>query len=92
MRGVSANVMCGQYGNYGTGLFHLVMDINEMNQLDAFDVDTSDSATEIEKSFGLGEDRVSQCGTAAIAIHNNIEHLRDLGKDSVCNDDYNPGF
>jgi DNA-directed RNA polymerase beta' subunit len=92
MRGVSANVMCGQYGNYGTGLFHLVMDIGEMTQHDAFDVDTSDSTTEIEKSFGLGQERVSQCGTAAVAINNNIEHLRDLGKDSVCNDNYNPGF
>jgi DNA-directed RNA polymerase II subunit RPB1 len=92
MRGVSANVMCGQYGNYGTGLFHLVLDMNEMNQLDAFDVDNTDTTAEIENMFGVGKDKISQCGTAAIAINNNIEHLRNLDKDTVCDDDYNPGF
>ena len=43
MRGVSANVMCGQHGTYGTGLFQLVLDMQEMNQLDAFEVNTSDA-------------------------------------------------
>ena len=42
MRGVSANVMTGQYGNYGTGSFQIVLDMNEMEKLDAFVVDETD--------------------------------------------------
>jgi DNA-directed RNA polymerase II subunit RPB1 len=34
MRGISANVMCGQEGYYGTAAFQVVLDINEMINLD----------------------------------------------------------
>ena len=33
MRGVSANVMGGQYGHYGTNAFNLVLDLKEMMKL-----------------------------------------------------------
>ena len=34
MRGISANVMCGQEGFYGTSAFQVVLDINEMKKLE----------------------------------------------------------
>lgn len=33
MRGVSANVMCGQRGYYGTSSLHVVLDMKEMTKL-----------------------------------------------------------
>jgi DNA-directed RNA polymerase II subunit RPB1 len=33
MRGVSANIMCGQEGLYGTNLFQVVLDLDEMRKL-----------------------------------------------------------
>jgi hypothetical protein len=35
MRGVSANVMCGQFGNYGTSSFQLVLDMDAVVALEA---------------------------------------------------------
>ena len=51
MRGVSANVMCGQFGNYGTGAFQLVLDMKEMETMDAFEVETTDRRQTIEEAF-----------------------------------------
>ena len=48
MRGVSANVMMGQTGTYGTGSFNLVMDIDAMKNMDAVDVRDQDMEKEIE--------------------------------------------
>ena len=30
MRGISANIMCGQHGNYGTSSFQLFFDLNRL--------------------------------------------------------------
>jgi len=92
MRGVSASVMMGQYGYYGTNAFNLVLDMKEMEELDAAVVDTSDKNTEIEKMFKLSQsDTGDSCAKSVIAIKNNIEHIKrqDTGG---CDDDYNMGF
>jgi DNA-directed RNA polymerase II subunit RPB1 len=34
MKGVSANVMCGQEGFFGTSAFQVVLDIEEMQKLE----------------------------------------------------------
>jgi DNA-directed RNA polymerase II subunit RPB1 len=92
MRGVSANVMCGQFGNYGTGLFQLVLDMQEMNHLDGFEVDTIDSNSEIEKAFGFQKEKNDLCSKTNMIIQNNISNIKISGDTDVCNDDYNPGF
>ena len=33
MNGVSANIMCGQYGNYGTSSFQVYMDIEKVKSM-----------------------------------------------------------
>jgi DNA-directed RNA polymerase II subunit RPB1 len=38
LRGVSANVMCGQEGMFGTNAFQVVLDLNEMRKLDEGEV------------------------------------------------------
>jgi DNA-directed RNA polymerase beta' subunit len=89
MRGVSANVMCGQYGYYGTSAFNIVLDMKAMETLDEVTVDTTNKATEIEKMFGKVDKEMDMC--SQIAIQNNIVNIKrtDTG---VCNDDYDAGF
>ena len=91
MRGVSANVMCGQYGYYGTSAFNLVLDMKEMELLDDAIVDTLDKKTEIERAFGLVEDQSDICSKSKIIIQNNISNINstDMGD---CDDDYDAGF
>ena len=91
MRGASANVMCGQYGYYGTNSFNLLMDMKEMVKLQEVAVDTKDSNEEIEKQFGFGEETSSGCSSNEIMIRNNISAIQpeNIG---VCNDNYDFGL
>lgn len=92
MRGVSANVMCGQLGNYGTGAFQLVLDMKEMETMEAVEVDKRNASDEIEKAFGKMEDKSDVCSKTNITIRNNIANIQIHGNASMCDDDYNPGF
>jgi DNA-directed RNA polymerase II subunit RPB1 len=91
MRGVSANVMCGQEGFFGTAAFQVVLDIEEMQKLEevseyrAFNVDE-----EIEKFFGESKEPEDNCSISKISLQNNVVTIKaqNLGKDN----DYNPGF
>ena len=91
LRGVSANVMCGQEGHFGTASFQVLLDIEEMQKLDAASeykyVNVND---EIDKFFGAVEDPDDNCGPNKIAIQNNVITLKaeNMGKDNT----YNPGF
>ena len=85
MRGVSASVMCGQYGQYGTGAFNVVLDMKEMAKLSKANIQ---KPADIEAMFGaMGLDD----GTCDVKIRNNIANIkRDDG--SACDDDYDMGF
>jgi DNA-directed RNA polymerase II subunit RPB1 len=89
MRGVSANVMTGQYGNYGTGAFQLVLDMKEMENLDAFDITDKDSSIDdrFEKHSGK-----NSCTKGDIMIQNNIANIQKEINGDICDDGYNIGF
>ena len=91
MRGVSANVMCGQSGNYGTGSFQIVLDMKEMEKQEAFDVDISDTSAEIDAGFA-NKGGKAECGKSQIAIQNNVSNIHSTSETNVCDDDYNIGF
>lgn len=89
MRGVSANVMCGQNGFYGTNAFQLVLDMNEMSKLEDQMVE---SEPESGKIFGMTDTNKSdQCPRSKIEVNNNIANMKrvDVG---LCNDSYDGGF
>ena len=91
MRGVSANIMCGQEGLYGTNAFQVVLDLEEMRKLsDMIAEEIVDPATQIEKSFGDYENVDDKCSSVSLTIENNISTIKssDLGTDN----DYQPGF
>ena len=91
LRGVSANVMCGQEGFFGTGAFQVILDIEEAQKLDAVSeykpVNIDD---EIDNFFGNIENPDDPCGINKIAIQNNVGTIEaeDMGNDNS----YNPGF
>jgi DNA-directed RNA polymerase II subunit RPB1 len=91
MRGVSANVMCGQEGLYGTNSFQVVLDLEEMKKLEnvvAYEKQNSEDS--IEKMMGGLEDPDDACSNNKLTIQNNVSTIKtaDLGNDN----DYNPGF
>ena len=105
MRGVSANVMCGQYGNYGTSCFNLMLDkeafenASVLNEMAESGKETDgDVADEIEKSFQLAEATASKmdaCNKHSLTIQNNIENIHVVGGtnvDMICDDNYSMGF
>jgi DNA-directed RNA polymerase II subunit RPB1 len=91
LRGVSANVMCGQEGFYGTSAFQIVLDIEEMQKLqENTEYKHVDLEDEIEGFFESVEDPQDPCGVNKLTIQNNVTNIKctNMGAD----DDYNPGF
>ena len=91
LRGISANVMCGQEGFFGTGAFQVVLNIEEMQKMEAAsEYKATNSEDEIEKMFGQMDISDDKCGVNKIAIDNNVITIQaeDMGEDN----DYNPGF
>jgi DNA-directed RNA polymerase II subunit RPB1 len=91
MRGVSANVMVGQEGLFGTSAFQVLLDIEEMNKLErTVEYDRKDEQEEIEKMFGQIESVDDACSSNKLMIQNNVTNIKP--KDSGEDNDYNPGF
>jgi DNA-directed RNA polymerase II subunit RPB1 len=89
MRGVSANVMCGQPGYYGTNAFQLVLDMDEMSKLAANQV--NESVDPMEELMGKPVDDSDVCPRSKIEIHNNIGNMKRTDP-GLCDDGYNAGF
>ncbi|MDA9072258.1 DNA-directed RNA polymerase subunit A' [bacterium] len=91
MRGVSANVMCGQEGMFGTAAFKVILNIQEMQKLEETSEYKPINADDfIDKCFETVETPDDLCGINKISIQNNVGTIKgeDLGGDN----DYNPGF
>lgn len=89
LRGVSANVMCGQNGYFGTGAFKVMLDVNNITKnRETEELVQEDNDKFIQEQFGdlLNED--DPCSINNISIQTNLENIKekDLGKD----DDYDP--
>jgi DNA-directed RNA polymerase beta' subunit len=86
MRGVSANVMCGQPGYYGTNSFGLVLDMKALENMNEADVNRGDINTQIDDMFGKLDTMDENCTLKNIRVDNNIQNLRatDMG---TCGDD-----
>jgi len=91
MRGISANIMCGQEGLFGTNAFQVVLDLDEMRKLEeTIAYETVNEEESIEKVFGGLENPDDKCSTNNLVIKNNVSTIKtsDLGQDNG----YNPGF
>ena len=91
MRGVSANVMCGQEGFFGTAAFDVVLDIDKITQLAAEEWVASDDVNMIQNAFDGLNKTDEPCSINNIAIKSNILNIQssNLGNQDT---DYDPGF
>ncbi len=81
MRGVSANVMCGQEGYFGTSSFQLVLDINKMRTLEPFEFKDK---VDIDDVF-IKEDDV-KCTNNDLKLNQSIINIKETQVDD--DDDY----
>jgi DNA-directed RNA polymerase II subunit RPB1 len=90
LRGISANVMCGQEGLFGTAAFQVVLDINEMIHLDEkYKFEYKDKDQEIEEGLFEGlENPNDTCSRQNIEIQNNINNI--IIEEDTLDNDYNP--
>ena len=88
MRGVSANVMCGQDGYFGTSSFKVLLDLEEAMKHDEEIEDAENINDFIENEFGDILDPNDPCSINNIAQQTNITSIKhvDLGT----SDDYDP--
>jgi DNA-directed RNA polymerase II subunit RPB1 len=91
MRGISANVMCGQEGLYGTSSFQVILDINKMINLDEkykYEYQNKDELIN-NGLFKELEDTTDICSKQNLQIQTNVSNIgsEEMGD---CDDDYNP--
>ena len=86
MTGVSANVMCGQEGYFGTGFFKVMLDVNEMAKLGN---KTYTKKGDIDDM--LVDNETGVCSTQNISINNNTALIKGVDMGEV-DDEYDPGF
>jgi DNA-directed RNA polymerase beta' subunit len=86
LRGISANVMCGQEGLFGTASFQVVLDINEMIKLEEkYKYEYQDKDELINSGlFGDLESQTDVCNTKNLEIKTNIANIQSeqLGADN----------
>jgi len=91
MRGVSANVMCGQEGYFGTSAFQVMLDLDKIMQVTATEFVAEDDATFIEEHFeGAQQNEEGVCSLTNLTINSNAINIQpvDLGADN----EYELGF
>jgi DNA-directed RNA polymerase II subunit RPB1 len=82
MRGVSANIMCGQLGYFGTGAFQTYLDINEIRNLSQEVSIPDKDETNLEILMSEVKNPNDPCSSQKTEIQNNAIHIKkeDLGK------------
>jgi DNA-directed RNA polymerase beta' subunit len=92
LRGISANVMCGQEGFFGTSSFQVVLDLVEMQKLEATsEYIPLEEEREIETFFGSTENPSDPCSISNLSIQNNVISIKNTEMGTI-HKDYNPGF
>lgn len=91
MRGVSASVMMGQMGVFGTGSFQLVLDLQKMVEQEGDQVSQTSATSEIDRMFGDLDDSTDICSKTQIEIVNNVSSIKEVAVGN-CDDNYDFGF
>ena len=85
MRGVSANVMCGQEGYFGTSAFQVVLDLDKITQVTAEEFVEEDDTKFIEQHFeGVVKSEEGVCSIDNLTIHSNAVNIMpsDVGDEN----------
>jgi len=91
MRGISANVMCGQQGFFGTSAFSCVLDTDAFSTIKAETQHLVDTDKAIQDAF-MGHGATDDpCSISSLLIPSNVSHIK-ASKMGDINADYNIGF
>ncbi len=91
MRGVSANVMCGQEGYFGTSSFKVLLDMNKMIKFGGeMKYNITNSNDEIEKAFDM-ENPDDVCSISNLSMNVSVSNIKKENLGSV-RMNYNIGF
>ena len=90
MRGVSANVMCGQEGLFGTSAFNVVLDTDMIGKIKAETIEFVDAQKSIEQAFTGLNVAGDPCSVSNLTINTNIHSIKP--EDAGADDDYNMDF
>jgi len=95
MRGVSANVMTGQFGYFGTGAFNVMLDLQEMEALNENPerVAFTNYREKTEQALQQAHETTKNmaCDMDTIKIDNHLMSIE--AKETICHqDDYDMGF
>jgi len=91
MRGVSANVMCGQEGYFGTSSFKVLLDMNKMIKFAGQDeYNITNAADEIEKAFMM-ENPDDICSISNLSMNVTVSNIKKENLGNVMAN-YNIGF
>lgn len=90
MRGVSANVMCGQEGYFGTSAFQVLLDTERLPAPAKKVPPQTGVEAGIDAAFQASGQVTGPCAPASLGLANNAVHvpLADTGGD----DGYEPDF
>lgn len=90
MRGISANVMCGQEGYFGTSAFQVVLDTDALAEGAQDEWQADDATALIDQSFEGLTSTDDPCSIASLTVEDSVLNVQmsDLGGDN----DYDPGF
>ena len=90
MKGVSANVMCGQEGYFGTSSFQVLLDLDKFTNLKQEKWEEENINSIIDDGFGDLINNEDPCSINNLSVQNNTKNIKgnDVGNDN----DYNPGF
>lgn len=93
-RGVSANVMLGQTGYFGTSAFQVFLDMKKMQSLKEAQAQLSDSRDQlVAKGFEDVLDKDNACSKSQVSIQNHLDILAVKDSEKVeCVDGYDMGF
>ena len=88
LKGISANVMCGQDGYFGTSAFNILLDVNKVMELQEKEVEIRDEQKIIENEFSNMLDPNDPCSLNNLTLQTNINNIKqiDVGDDN----DYDP--
>jgi DNA-directed RNA polymerase II subunit RPB1 len=90
MRGVSANVMCGQEGYFGTSAFQVLLDLDKFTEISAEEWSDNNTQKIIDDAFGDLAYNDDPCSISKLSVSNNIQNINtiDIGDEN----DYDVGF
>lgn len=91
MRGISANVMCGQEGFFGTSAFSCVLDTDAFSSIKAETQYLVDADKAIQDAFMGHSATDDPCSIANLLIPSNVSHIKP-SKMGTVNTDYDVGL